>query len=400
MPTNFKIYCDESDDAILARMVFTEGPLADAEILQLPRRAADAPASLAEFLEWERSDWLIVADERLVASVEFSRHGYTGDNGFQRFARLARASALGVPGIYMTPFSRSRLNELEEGRNSPRNVAPEMFAALIQAEADSGVPSLALRWPTDQNGEPLLLGASGAEATVRRLRDVTSLLATQAQSGTPDWSAVPTDLRAEMSAQAALPFRGSETRFTVPLPIDDIGDRSWLDSAIPRDYFGSGKADKILAWLALQGLDHRELVGPALATGDYPWRGSGRAQVLYLGYQWRPDPASGLIAFAGLLARAKKIPLIVVWPRVFRANGAERRDAMTALTRFKTRGDGPIYDLGLDLGVSADRLASFRNRVSVDPNQFGVFSSTSKVGRILADNADACVLGDSVIIPQ
>jgi hypothetical protein len=122
--------------------------------------------------------------------------------------------------------------------------------------------------------------------------------------------------------------------------------------------------------------------------------------VLYLGYQWRPDPASGLIAFAGLLARAKKIPLIVVWPRVFRANGAERRDAMTALTRFKTRGDGPIYDLGLDLGINVDRLTSFRNRVSVDPNQFGVFSSTSKVGRILADNADACVLGDSVIIPQ
>jgi len=152
----YVIYCDEADDELLARKLFTEGPLANATIMRLPPRGVNLPPELALSLQWERSDWLITRDGVLVAAAELSKHGYTGDNGMQRFARLLRAPSLGIPVVYFTPFSRSRLNELDQGRNSPRNVSPEMFGELLNAGDKYGVPCLAIRWPTDATyGETL-----------------------------------------------------------------------------------------------------------------------------------------------------------------------------------------------------------------------------------------------------
>jgi hypothetical protein len=393
----YQIYCDKADDELFAHEVFREGPLANAEILRLPAHRSAAPAGLREFLEWERSDWLITRDGQLVAAAELSRHGYTGDNGFQRFARLQRAASLGVPGVYFTPFSRTRLNELDHGQNNPRNVAPEMFAALLQAGDEYDTPCLAVRWPTDEEGTPLPLGEEGARDAVNTLRGLMEGFATSKSRGSrAAYPWIPLGVVADMQTQASLPVTGGETRFSIDLPINVESD-DWLWDALPPRYFSSGKTDKILAHMALASNSLRPL--PAGTQTGF-WANAGRAQVQYLGYQWRPDPACGLIAFSGVLARRAGLPLIVVWPRVFLANTAERSSLLASLHTFSDSGLGPIADSGRSLGFSGQSMDAFRERLNTDSKQFGLFAPKSKVGRILEANADLVVFGDALYLPR
>lgn len=399
-PPQYVIYGDTAEDEELARVVFHEGALSGAAISRLPSRRADAPAGLVEFLRWERSDWLITRDGVLVAAAELSRHGYTGDNGFQRFARLQRAVSLGIPGIYFAPFSRSRLNEIDNGLNSPRNVAPEMFNALLLAGEEYGVPCLALRWPTDErDGEPIPLGDPSAKRAVDELREVMVGFATQSQTKSPpNWDWIPKSILFDMRVQAGLPVRGSEVRFVVDLPVDDVESDVWLHNLLPPDYFRSGKADKVLAKVALDATKRRRL--PPGSNRNGFWTKAGRAQVLYFGYQWRPDPSCGLIAFSGTVARRDGLPLIVVWPRIFLAECRQRKLILAALREFHESGTGLIERTGRSLGYPRSSLATFQARINPSANQFGLFTSSSKVGRILADNVDLCVFGDALYLPR
>jgi hypothetical protein len=165
------IYCDEDSDEMLAERFLAKDDMADAKIERLPSYA-NAPGNLKPLLAWERLDWVVTVEGRVVSAVELSRHGYTGDNSFQRFARLYRAASLGIPVIYFTPFKRTRLNEVDEGRYSPRNVAPELFQTLSEMSEGFSVPCLAVDWPTGPDGVPLPLvheGASGAAEELGRL---------------------------------------------------------------------------------------------------------------------------------------------------------------------------------------------------------------------------------------
>src|SRR5438046_752159 len=97
------IFCDELSDELLASAYLCNGSLTQARVERLPSLAR-APEVLKPLLRWERHDWVVVRDGVITCTVEFSRHGYTGDNSFQRFARLFRAASLGAPTIYFTPF--------------------------------------------------------------------------------------------------------------------------------------------------------------------------------------------------------------------------------------------------------------------------------------------------------
>ena len=165
---DFTIYCDELSDELLAEPYLRRGDLADAEIVRLPSLAR-APDHLKPLLRWERLDWVVCRDDVLMVTVEFSRHGYTGDNGFQRFARLFRSATLGVPTVYFTPFNRTRLNELDEGLRSPRNVAPELFEVLLRMTESHRLPCLALHWPTADDGTAAPLTSPAAEPSLIRL---------------------------------------------------------------------------------------------------------------------------------------------------------------------------------------------------------------------------------------
>ena len=84
------------------------------------------------------------------------------------------------------------------------------------------------------------------------------------------------------------------------------------------------------------------------------------------------------------------------------APGVPRRLGTSALRnrrldRFKADGDGPVRDEADRLELSDDAIAAFRERVSTNPNQFGIYQTNSKQGRILSDVASAVILGDAVI---
>lgn len=84
----FRVYCDDASDELIAErwLVGDEG-LGAPIIERLPSLSQASPA-LKPLLEWERQDWMVTRGTQVLCTVEFSRHGYTGDNGFQRFARL------------------------------------------------------------------------------------------------------------------------------------------------------------------------------------------------------------------------------------------------------------------------------------------------------------------------
>jgi hypothetical protein len=210
------IYCDELSDELLARRYLCRDGLADAGVERLPSLAL-APEVLKPLLRWERHDWVVVRDATVVCTVEFSRHGYTGDNGFQRFARLFRSASLGIPTIYFTPFSRTRLNELDEGRQAPRNVAPELFQTLLRMSELYHVACLGMNWPTTRDGTAAPLTSPAAEPQVEQLCDLVRSVAASEPAASGDLvSEQFPEVITAMRAQAAIPFSGTATRGPAP----------------------------------------------------------------------------------------------------------------------------------------------------------------------------------------
>lgn len=387
------VYGDSLSDEILAREWLQGGVFSVVSVVRLPSRSGTS-GTLRDLLEWERLDWIIEQNGVLKCAVELSRHGYTGDQSFQRFARLYRCAQLGIPVIYFTSFNRTRLNEIEDGRLSPRNVAPELFQTLETMSRKFNVPCLAVDWPTGTDGTPLPLGAPAAREALTTL---TNLVRYFTENGNPGPNAsverdFPEVLRG-MRAQAALPWTGTVTRSKIRLPID-LSSRDWILAALPGNYFEIGKADKALASLALNSLETRPMVGPN-TFGPW-WEEEGSVRILFLGYQWRPDPACGLIALSAAQATAEDIPLIVVWPRIFYSDGEVRRRMLLALEEFSLSGTGALADEARRLGFDADKIEGFKARVSTDSNQFGIFGAGTKTGRILAATSRAIVLGDAI----
>lgn len=388
------IYCDGASDELAAELFLLQGSLQTATIRRLPQRK-QAPPFLQPLLAWERLDWVVAIDDKVRCTVELSRHGYTGDNGFQRFARLYRSASLGIPTIYFTPFARTRLNELDVGRVSARNVAPELFETLTELEARFGVACIAVDWPVRADlGQPVPLQDPVARPAMERLGELVG-----AFSAVPPERSVSTfaedfpDFAEAMDTHAQIPYRGADTRGAVGLPLN-LGDPMWVHEFLPDNYFGTGKADKTLASMALDGCADRSIVDMG---GRARWSAeSGTAWVQYLGYQWRPDPACGLVALSATKARARELPFIVVWPRVFSVKGETRTRMLRALVRYKEAGDGPLAEEMIKQGRGS-QVGAFRERVATDPDQFGVFSDTSKIGRIVRETADALVLGDRVL---
>lgn len=386
------IYCDGESDELAAKLFLTSGSLKGAAVERLPT-LAEAPGFLKPLLTWERLDWVVAVDDEVRCTIEISRHGYTGDNGFQRFARLYRSASLGIPTVYFTPFNRTRLNELDESQSNPRNVAPELFLTLADLQKRFGVACLAVAWPTKStNGQPAPMQDPDVQPVMARLGDFVARCLQVDPSETPGvLSAEFPDLDAAMKAHAEKAFRGGDTRHAVTLPID-IGDPTWIYEFLPESYFRLGKAEKALATLALDSCATRPVDG----AGPPFWKDNGKAWVLYLGYQWRPDPSCGLIALAAAQAHSQRCPLIVVWPRVFQAKDGQRAKMLEALTQFKTTADGPLKD-ELEKHGRTSAIQTFSDRVSVDPGQFGVFTPGSKIGRVLSETASALVLGDAVL---
>lgn len=392
MSDSYVIYGDELSDELLAEHFMLRERLEGAIVQRLPRYT-QAPPFLRALLAWERSDWVISRNEEVVCTVEFSRHGYTGDNSFQRFARLYRAAELGIPSIYFTPFNRARLNELDEGRNSPRNVAPELFETLILMSEQFGVPCLAIDWPITTGGTPAPLSSPATTPALDKLCTIVTRLSEGYGSESSDYGWIAPEVHEAMRRQASLPYRGSETRFAVQLPID-ISHTGWIREVLSTSYFASGKRDKLLASAVFTALARRPIVGQQNSPF---WEHEGEAWVLYVGYQWRPDPTCGLIALAAARAKRLGLPLIVLWPRVFLERGGLRGRLLNALREFKETGEGLIREEGRRLGVDESSLHEFRNRVSTSDNQYGIYAEDSKVGRILKGTADMVVFGDAVL---
>jgi hypothetical protein len=390
----YTIYCDTLSDEHLAEAWLRGGPLRDAEIRRLPIFGA-APSHLKPLLSWERLDWVICRGEEPICTAEFSRHGYTGDNSFQRFARIYRSAELRIPTIYFTPFARARLNELDTGRSNPRNVAPELFQVMKALSHKFDTPCVGISWPTDPTGTPLPLTSP---ATVSARNEIVRLVHHLVERGNPGSnlsleSDFPDTIEV-MKTQAALPFRGSSTRGNVSMPLE-VQQPGWVLDWLPDGYFSMGKADKLLASAALRHVERRPLL-PAHANNPF-WQGEGEAYVLFLGYQWRPDPAAGLIALSSANAIARDVPLIVVWPRVFYEAAEMHTTFTSALQEFRASGKGLLRDEAVHLGLSKDSMDALRTRISIDPNQYGVYTPGSKIGRVLRDTASIIILADAVL---
>jgi len=278
---------------------------------------------------------------------------------------------------------------------SARNVAPELFQTLMLLSDEFQIPCLAVRWPTDDTGTAIPLSDPRTHPALTEIRDIIFeiLKGVPLGSNTAVEKTFPATVE-RMKRQAAIPFRGTETRRELTLPVD-LENAGWIWNLLPVRYFEYGKADKALASIVLRTITHR----PLQADLRPFWKAKGRAWVLFLGYQWRPDPASGLVALAASWARRTHMRLIVVWPRVFASAGPEYRAAIAALEEFKRAGTGPVYRELATVRRDRETIDRFRERLDDTRSQYGVYARNSKVGRILAETAELLVLGDVIIKP-
>src|SRR5438874_1036933 len=135
------IYCDEeSDRSLILGFRQLSKPLASVPVDNITIYPAQNSSKLSPFLKAlvsaDRPDFVFTYEDKPFLVLELTEHGYTGDNGLQRFTRFAVCAEEKVPFIYFTPFQRTRDDELDESADpsklSRRHVNSNVFQGMLR----------------------------------------------------------------------------------------------------------------------------------------------------------------------------------------------------------------------------------------------------------------------------
>lgn len=165
-PEQISVLCDENADRNQLLKICSISPLL-AQIPQhqiqiLPSGTAlkNQPEIIRNLALNDRPDYIFMYNSSPYLVVELTEHGYTADNGLQRFTRAAASIESGVPFLYFTPFSRVRDDEMDiSGKTAvARNVTTDLFKGLSRLSEIHQIPTFAINWPVAKNGKPQKLG--------------------------------------------------------------------------------------------------------------------------------------------------------------------------------------------------------------------------------------------------
>jgi len=434
---SFEIWCDKNADKVLIDSLKHVSPFLQGveNVRVLPstatvNRSPDL-AYLRPLIKYDRADLLILRDKHPVLIVEMTEHGYTGDHCMQRFARLASAGEERIPVLYFTPFSRTRLDELEETdeKTSKRNVSLHLFQGMKRIREIHGVPIIAIDWPVNTRGLPRKASSSAtAEEKTRIYGELLGLMEHIARkhSGGPDrhpslrrCKAIREAL-AKMDAQAAtVSARDSEIRF-IGVPFQTVAEiihrPSNMISLVGRDYFFKGKDHKLIALLCLmnsqirtvENINGNHVMQNANGLRQIPQSVKRRPSVIhYCGFEKRSEPNGGIIVNTDYLfcrtgptVLDRSQNLVLVWPRVFFHSDNHVANSLRLDLRDTVKGSQDTALAGLILEkVRREKADPADHRyIANTKSSIGFWKETDTIGRICRKFCDLIILNDAVLL--
>lgn len=378
---------------------------------------------LLPLFECDRPDFIITLDAKPVLVVEITEHAYTGDNGLQRFVRVAAAAEQRVPFIYFGPLARTRDDEMdrldddEDGSTlSKRSLTSDFFEGMRSLHQKFGSPQLYVEWQTALNGKVRKLSSRPGERDIEevygnlvRLMEAVLLDAisqgrdAQARSQIRYNQAEVTRLAAKKNTLASdvkFAFSAQETAVLLSSPAGLIHHLE--------GYFAKGKPDKLIAFHALKSLrvaavrigrrveatpaTVKKVVNAIVADPMFHHGSIG----FYTGYKWRSDPHSGVAANVYYrvcesgTARAK--PLIIFYPRVSVLSQSTER--LLQSVSF----DSALGRLFTDRYGTAGS-SKFRKTTS-SPHLYSTWDTTAKQARIFTKYAALIVCSDGFVLGE
>jgi hypothetical protein len=437
-----EIWCDKnSDRALLTSWKDASSFLAKVKkIGVLPNNAEIRRSAKFEFIrplvKYDRADFFIFYRQKPVLLVELTEHGYTGDNSLQRFARLASAGEEGIPVLYFTPFSRTRIDEVEatDEKTSKRHVSLNLFNGAERIRAIHGVPVMLLDWRTDAHGLPATVDARASPeqklAIYGQLIGLIEHIVTKHfdEVGKPGFGKrcpkVESALSMMKSEAKKIALRESEVK-VLDIPFAKISEilrnPSKTIDLLDRNYFFKGKDHKLIALLALmkskikriettsgEMLAGEELLSKGIAA--LPDEIKERPSVVYFcGYEKRSEPNGGIIVNVdylycrtGKTVKDRKRNLIVIWPRVF--YDSESTKAVEIITDIKRtvsgKRDTQLAELMKEKLERIGGRSEDHRYIQATESSVGFWKENDTIGVICRSFCDLLILNDAVLLGE
>ncbi len=432
--SKIEIWCDKNSDMVLLDSLRQVSPLLSRvrSINVLPsnveiKRSARL-AFLRPLLKYDRPDYLIFYRGHPAVVVELTEHGYSGDMSLQRFARLVSAGEEGVPVLYFTPFSRTRIDEIEatDEDTSRRRVSLNLFKGASRIYQIHGVPVILLDWKTNARGLPMPVGLTAAPEKKLAVYGellwwIDHLITQHADAGhsLAGCKRLKEALLQMDKVASKLPLRDSEVKIQ-KVAYSDVASILERPSNILRlmkdDYFFKGKAHKLVALLALQKAsiirtEHADgkmvVTVPGKTDFSYlPNEITRRPSLVYFsGYEKRSEPNGGIIANidylycrTGTTVTERSQNLVVVWPRVF--FDAKSKTALRIKADIRETVSGSTHTELAGLlkrreSLTGERAGSY---IQDTASSIGYWKENDTIGGICRKFCDLLVLNDAVLL--
>lgn len=433
-----EIWCDKRSDKLLLRALQTASPFLSriGRIEVLPSNSEISRSNrfdhVRPLLKYDRPDFLLFQGANPLLIVEMTEHGYTGDNSLQRFARLAAAGELGVPVIYFTPFSRTRVDEIESSERpaSKRHVSANLFMGMRRIHEIHGTPMVALNWRLNAMGMPATVRIDASPSEKRAIfggllncmehiatRHCQDILTARGLSGCPGIRAATNALQTAANETFLRESEVKRSNIQFNRIAEIISNPASVIDLLGEGYFFKGKDHKLIALLCLQksrivSVENArgELVSfnETFDLGILPTQLTGRPSVIYFcGYEKRSEPNGGIIVNtdylmcrSGPTVRDRTQNLVVIWPRVFYHSSSEIAGELT-----KELADTVSGSSGTELRDLLNRKISERGErpeahryIASTSSSIGFWNDGDTIGRICRDFCDLIVLNDAVLI--
>jgi len=366
--------------------------------------------SIKGIIHYERVDFLFLYEENPFLAVEITAHGYTGDNPLQRFARIYFCAKESVPAIHCSPLARTRYDEIETlGRSaSRRNLSSRLTEGFVRLWDVFETPVFVIPIETDEIGLPLM----------NQIPTILFPVLNHIIEHHIDkqlWSCPIVEEYMDITRKHSMDPNIRESEIRIDTVQQEQLRRITLNpiefiAVIGRDYFFKGKRDKLLALRALEVSNTEKIIVRSDESLVYHQEDLDRIvdeifedysedefSILYSGYQWRPDPISGIVAIERARIGPERI-LILIWPRIFKDNSARRESLLDEIHIMRRGEDCALSQLLIERMDKRRESGSFVVGFSRNKKQFGLWNETSKPGRICNELCDMIILNDAVII--
>lgn len=425
--SQIEVYCDEDADVQLFKRLRNLSTILskipNANINTYPQSAAARKISkynkIFPLFAFDRPDYILTLASVPILVVEVTEHAYTGDNGLQRFVRVASAAENKVPFIYFGPIARVRDDELDLADDvsllSKRRLTSDFFEGMLALHNFYKVPMIFTEWITAHNGKVEKLPLSSTDLEFSKVYGNLCLLITAIINLASDGSGKEAVSAANLITETQknlLRLAGKKNTRDSDVKFELNRDRTIQLITAPQrileyldDYFFKGKPDKLLALFAIQNSrcdrilfndgvisDKAEVASlfSKISSLD-PFRNG--AYIYFSGYKWRSDPHCGVaINIYYRKCFSARLPLILFYPRISidpsTTQGLlnEIRNTQKLQNLFKER-------------YQSDFVEKYRTTVSSD-SLYSTWIGSTKQGRIFLRYCSLIVCNDGIVVGE